>query len=294
MITIALTNESVEPRRFNRISASCGCLSGLPERVLFDKHQLLEIRVRFQSPKSSGDFIKVIALTDTDSEVQLRIELKGRAQNAVAIGQKVFATGGVGKKTFETKLFFRAAGFDPESFDYRPSDPRILGWRVSEFDSSKSSAVVKFDVVTRKNDMSRRSIVDVVDIESGKVVGSLSIELRGEFKTLARPSALVMREKAGVSTGRVAVQLQGFCDSGVQGKKVELKVTATPKFGSEDTSEFKVAGTLFGTAEAVTLVSVQPTNRILLGERSSEYELRVTFVGENDSLTIPVVVVDGD
>lgn len=295
LISIALVNKSGRPRRFTKITTSCGCLSGLPERVLFENGETLELRAKFRSPRTEERFGKVISLIDTDAGSQLRVEMKGVAKEAVRLGRRVFSGEGSGMATYKTKIFFAPGDLDPEYFSYTQSDSRITGWLVSDISEDKQSGVLTLNIVRGENILNNRAIVRVRDTRSNKPVGELFLEIRGKSEPLTRPSRLLLKESGGELSGRIAVQLEGFTESQVRGEEVVMKAKAIPKAASgKESFSFELKAVLFSTTDEVTLASVTTSDPRLMNEDAADFDFEVTFEGRSDKITVPIVLVGGN
>jgi hypothetical protein len=294
LISIALANKSGRPRRFNKVASSCGCFSGLPKRVLFENGEPLELRVKFRSPRTGERFEEVIRLIDSDAGSQLRIEMKGVAKEAVRLGRRVFSGEGSGMATYETQIYFSPGEFDPEYFSYRVSDPRVTGWLVSDISDDKQSGVLTLNIVRGENILNNRAIVRVRDTRSNKPIGELFLDIRGKSEPLTRPSRLFLRKGGAELSGKIAVQLEGFTESQVRGEESVIKAKAIPKAASGTESfSFDLKAVLYSTTDEVTLALVTTSDPRLMNEDVANFDFEVTFEGESDKLTVPIVLVGG-
>lgn len=292
LLSINLTNKFGAPLVFDKVTSSCGCLSGFPENVKFVGETPLETRVAFKAPPTNGEFEKTITLFDTQSSARTVIVLQGEAHSVIELEQPSFSVKKTGKTSFETNVRFPMEQFDPNFFRLSTAYERLVGWRLLVNPDKKTGKLV-FDAITTPENFSQMLRFSVTDLISGKPCGEVEVYLRLYDRPIARPETIMLKEDhRGKLVGRVAVQMDGLSEAG---PKATMRTLVGSAISKEDASTFTfdISAKLAGGGGPVSVAILEVTDPRILEQRNA-FDLSVEFVGKEDSLSVPMIVVKGE
>ena len=286
LLAFKLVNQMNTPITFDKISASCGCIGGLPRNLKLGPGENVPVRAAMKIPRQNEKLSKVVTLADSESSVSVRLLLGVVAKLPIQLQEDTFIALEPGRHSFETRIEFPF--HNPEDLKVRLGHLDFAGCRM--IPTGVHSGKLVFDYVRRDTVSSDvRDRVLVYD-RSNHLLDSMAFTVICDGRPTSIPSRLLLRRAEDRKTlkGRVLLRFPGLVGPNT---KSDRTLEGTIKRQNGETSTFDIQATLHGSEDmkSVAILSIDPAS---LQETNGNDSFFVTFSVDDRVLKIPMLIAE--